>query len=128
MRQPVFFMLVGGIQYLLDAVLFGIFITAGLGTLPSNVASRATAAICGFLLNRYVTFNHRGDTARLFGASLFRFVVFFIIMTITSTGLIMFLEQLAGDSDARRMIYKVSVEAILAVASFFISRNWVFRR
>lgn len=127
MRQPILFVLVGGFQYLLDAALFGIFITTGLGTLPSNITSRATAAATGFLLNRYLTFGKRDDTVQLFSASLIRFLIFFAVMTALSTGLILLLEQLAGDSDTQRIIYKFSVEAVLAVISFFLSRNWVFR-
>lgn len=127
MRQPVLFVLVGGFQYLLDAALFGILITSGLGTIPSNITSRATAAATGFLLNRYVTFSRRNDTVQLFSASLVRFVVFFAIMTIVSTGLIQLLGHLAGDSDTQRIVYKLAVEAVLAVVSFFLSRNWVFR-
>jgi putative flippase GtrA len=127
MRQPVLFVLVGGFQYLLDAALFGILITSGLGTIPSNITSRATAAVTGFLLNRYVTFSRRNDTVQLFSASLVRFVIFFVIMTVLSTGLIELLGKMAGDSEMQRIVYKLGVEAVLAVVSFFLSRNWVFR-
>jgi putative flippase GtrA len=127
MRQPVLFVLVGGFQYLLDITLFGILITFGLATFPSNVTSRAIAAASGFLLNRYLTFGKRNDTAKHFSASLIRFLVFFTIMTVLSTGLILILERLAGDNDSQRIMYKLGVEAVLAVISFFISRNWVFR-
>jgi putative flippase GtrA len=127
MRQPVLFVLVGGFQYLLDAALFGILITVGLGTVPSNITSRAAAAATGFLLNRYVTFSRRNDTVELFSASLFRFVIFWVVMTLVSTGLIQLLEQLAGDSEMQRIFYKLGVEAVLAVVSFFLSRNWVYR-
>jgi putative flippase GtrA len=127
MRQPVLFILVGGFQYMLDAVLFGILISVGIGTIPSNITSRATAAVTGFLLNRYLTFGKRNDNAKLFSSSLIRFLVFFAVMTILSTGLIMLLERWVGDNDTQRIFYKIGVEAVLAIISFFISRNWVFR-
>ena len=127
MRQPVLFVLVGGFQYLLDAALFAILITSGLGTIPANISARATAAASGFLLNRYLTFSRRNDTVQLFSASLVRFVVFFAVMTALSTGLIELLGRMAGDSETQRIIYKLGVEAVLAVVSFFLSRNWVFR-
>ena len=127
MRQPVLFVLVGGFQYLLDAALFSVLITTGLGTLPANITSRATAAATGFVLNRYLTFSQRQDTVRRFSASLIRFVLFFAVMTALSTMLILGLERLAGDSDSQRIMYKFAVEAVLAVISFFLSRNWVFR-
>jgi len=121
------FVLVGGFQYLLDAALFGILITNGLGTIPANVSSRATAAVTGFLLNRYVTFSRRDDTVQLFSASLVRFVLLWVCMTVLSTGLIESLGRIAGDSETQRIIYKLGVEAILAVVSFLVSRYWVFR-
>jgi putative flippase GtrA len=127
MRQPVLFVLVGGFQYLLDAAVFGILITSGLGTIPANITSRATAAATGFFLNRYLTFSHRDDTVGLFSASLVRFLIFFAVMTVVSTGLIGLLGRMAGDSETQRIIYKLGVEAVLAVVSFFLSRNWVFR-
>lgn len=119
--------MVGGFQYLLDAALFGIFITSGLGTIPANITSRAVAAVTGFLLNRYVTFSRREDTVQMFSASLVRFVLFWVFMTILSTGLIELLGRMAGDSETQRIIYKLGVEAVLAVISFLVSRNWVFR-
>jgi putative flippase GtrA len=127
MRQPVLFVLVGGFQYLLDAVMFGIFISIGFGTVPSNIASRATAAATGFLLNRYLTFGKRNDSVQHFSTSLARFLIFFIAMTVLSTGLILLLENVAGDNDSQRIIYKLAVEAVLAVISYFLSKNWVFR-
>jgi putative flippase GtrA len=127
MRQPVLFILVGGFQYILDAALFGILISVGIGTVPSNITSRATAAVIGFLLNRYLTFGKRNDNARLFSASLIRFLVFFAVMTVLSTGLILSLERSVGDNETQRIFYKIGVEAVLAVVSFFLSRNWVFR-
>jgi putative flippase GtrA len=83
--------------------------------------------VTGFLLNRYVTFSRRNDTVQLFSASLVRFVIFFVIMTVLSTGLIELLGKMAGDSEMQRIVYKLGVEAVLAVVSFFLSRNWVFR-
>ena len=127
MRQPVLFILVGGFQYVLDTAFFGILISAGFGTVPSNITSRATAAATGFLLNRYLTFGKRNDNARLFSASLIRFLVFFAVMTVLSTGSILLLEWLVGDNETQRVFYKIGVEAVLAVVSFFLSRNWVFR-
>ena len=77
MRQPVFFVLVGGLQYLVDATLFGMLISAGFPTTGANVSSRITAAILGFFLNRYFTFQQRNDNRQRMVASLVRFGVLF---------------------------------------------------
>ena len=126
-RQSVLFVLAGGFQYLLDAALFGVLITSGFGTIPANITSRATAAVTGFFLNRYLTFSRRDDTVQKFSASLVRFVLYWVFMTFLSTVLIELLGRVVGDSETQRIIYKLGVEAALAVVSFLISRNWVFR-
>ena len=127
MRQPVFFLLVGGFQYVLDAALYALFIGIGIATVPANVTSRATAAAAGFLLNRYWTFGQRNDTVRRFGASLFRFIVLWLTMTLISSLAILALQQAWGSDNASRIMAKLLVEAVLAVASFLVSRFWVFR-
>ena len=127
MRQPLFFLLVGGVQYLLDAGLYALLIGSGVATLPSNLTSRASAAGIGFLLNRYVTFGQRNETLRRFGASLLRFVILFAAMTLISSLAVLWLEDVWGGDNARRIAAKLLVEAGLAVASFLVSRFWVFR-
>ena len=127
MRQPLSFLAVGGLQYLLDSGLYALLISAGVTTLPANIASRASAAGVGFLLNRYVTFGQRDETLKRFSGSLLRFVVLFAAMTAVSTLAVLWLEAAWGGDNTRRIIAKMAVEAVLAVASFLASRFWVFR-
>jgi putative flippase GtrA len=127
MRQPLFFLIVGGIQYLLDAGLFALMISNGVATPPANVTSRASAAAIGFLLNRYLTFGQRDETLRRFGNSLIRFLILFAAMTLISTLAVLWLERVWGNDNTSRIIAKLLVEAVLAVASFLVSRFWVFR-
>lgn len=127
MRQPLLFVMVGGLQYLLDATLFGLLMAAGVPTAPGNVAARVSAAVVGFVLNRYVTFDKRGGSWRVVGASLGRFVALFIGLTALSTLSLLALESVLGDSLGNKLGYKLSTEAVLAVISFFLSRHWVYR-
>lgn len=127
MRQPLLFLLVGGLQYLLDAALFGILLSLGLSTLPANVMSRATAAAGGFLANRYITFSKRSDNFNSFSSSLSRFVGLWLLMTILSTTLIVLLKHWWGDAVEIQVAGKLAVEALLAVLSFLLSKYWVFR-
>lgn len=127
MRQPLFFLIVGGIQYLLDAALYALMISNGVNTLPANITSRASAASIGFLLNRYWTFGQRNESVKRFGSSLLRFLVLFATMTLISTLAVLWLEAVWGDDNMSRIIAKLLVEALLAVASFLVSRFWVFR-
>lgn len=127
MRQPAYFLVVGGIQYLLDASLYALLISGGIATVPANITSRASAAAFGFLLNRYWTFGQRKDTLKRFGVSLGRFIIFWAVMTLISTAAVYTLGVLWGSDNTSRIIAKLVVEAVLAVISFLISRFWVFR-
>jgi len=127
MRQPLYFLIVGGLQYLLDAGLYALMISSGVATLPANITSRASAAAMGFLLNRYLTFGQRNETLERFRNSLLRFIVLFGVMTLISTLAILWLENSWGDDNRQRIIAKMAVEAVLAAASFLVSRFWVFR-
>ena len=127
MRQPIYFLLVGGMQYLIDTLVFALLISSGLATVPANVASRASAAAAGFLSNRYWTFSQRPDTLRRFSRSLVRFLAWWLSMTVVSSLAVLGLESVLGDEDLERILAKVIVEAVLAVISFLVSRYWVYR-
>lgn len=127
MRQPLFFLIVGGTQYLIDTGLYALMISNGVTTLPANITSRASAASIGFLLNRYWTFGQRNESLKRFISSLLRFLVLFAAMTLISTLAVLWLETLWGDDNTSRITAKILVEAVLAVASFLVSRLWVFR-
>ena len=127
MRQPLLFGLVGGLQYLVDGALFALLISAGIGTSPANVTSRACAAGLGFVLNRYLTFGQREETVGRLARSLLRFALLWVSLTLLSTLAVLGLEQLWGAGTGQRIAAKLVVEAVLAVASFLLSRYWVFR-
>lgn len=127
MRQAAFFVLAGLVQAAVDTVLFGALLATGFPTAGSNVVSRVFAALLGFTFNRYVTFGHRSDDWKRFGWSLWRYILLFIVLTLTSTGCILFLEGRFGTALGDRLVYKIAVEAVLAVLSFFVSRHWVYR-
>lgn len=127
MRQPLLYLLVGGLQYVLDAALFGIFLSQGLATVPANVVSRAMVAAGGFVANRYVTFGKRTDNINSFSSSMLRFSGLWLVVTVLSTTLIMLLKQGWGEAVEIQVAGKLLVEAVLAVISFLVSKYWVFR-
>ena len=128
MRQPILFLLVGGLQYLLDTALFGLLLSVGLATMPANIISRASAAVIGFVLNRYLTFQQTNDTLQRAAGSLLRFIILFAVMTLLSTVSLMLLKSWNGGEWGQQIIHKLSVEAILAILSFLASKYWVFRK
>lgn len=134
MRQPVWFVIAGGLQYLFDTLVYGLLIANGLPGTAANILSRGGAALLGFGFNRYITFakagtfSHTGESWSRFSASLLRFAVLWVAMTIASSLLLLAAHGLLGGEVAEKVLYKMVVEAFLALVSFFISRNWVFRK
>ena len=64
---------------------------------------------------------------RRLAGSLFRYIVLWLVLTSASTLLILALARSFGDEVGERIVYKLSVEAVLAVISFLASRYWVHR-
>jgi len=127
MRQPVYFVVVGGLQAGMDTLLFGLMVSVAVPTERANVISRLCAAVIGFLLNRYLTFQNRNETLSRLGFSMARFVILWIALTLLSTASILLLEVVFGANTGNRIGYKIGVEALLAVVSFFAAKYWVYR-
>jgi len=138
MRQPVLFVIAGGLQYGFDTLVYGVLIASGLPGTLANVLSRGGAALLGFGFNRYITFAQAGPFGKTgakggenwsrFSGSLLRFTVLWVTMTIASSLLLLLAQSLLGGGVAEKVIYKMFVEAILALVSFFVSKRWVFRQ
>jgi putative flippase GtrA len=123
LRQVPLFLLMGGVQLVLDsAVTIGLS-RAGLALGLANVIGRVCGAMLGFWLNGRFTFG--GPGSRLGRAALVRFLAAWLLLTAASTlGLAAIASNLSLQA---AWIAKPVVEAALAVASFFISRHWVYR-
>lgn len=124
MRQGVSFVMVGACLILADWGVFVLLTALGMPTVPANVASRAVGALLGFWANGHVTFGER-DAPRLGLHRFVRYVFLWIAMTVVSSLLV----ALVADELALEMAWLVKpvVEASLAVASFLLSRHWVYR-
>ncbi len=123
-RQGILFLLVGGTQLLLDWALFVALTWAGLAVVPSNIMARACAAGSGFWLNGRFTFA-LGSVPKLGRRRLVRFGLLWCALTVLSTVLLGRLAGLSGLEWA--WLAKPLVEAVLAIMSFFIQRQWVYR-
>lgn len=127
MRQPLYFLMAGGLQAGLDTLLFGLMVSVAIPTERANVISRLCAAVIGFLFNRYLTFQNSNETLSRLGFSMARFVMLWITLTILSTASIMLLEAVFGAGTGNKIGYKIGVEAVLAGVSFFAAKYWVYR-
>jgi putative flippase GtrA len=124
LRQGFAFLLVGGVQVLLDWLVFVLVSALGVPAFAANVCGRVAGASLGFWLNGLVTF--RGAEQRaLVGRPLRRFLVMWVALTGLSSLAMAATDHLAGLQTA--WLAKPAVEAVLAVISFFVSRHWVYR-
>jgi putative flippase GtrA len=122
-RQAPLFLLMGGIQLVLDsAVTIGLSRT-GVALGVANVIGRVCGAMLGFWLNGRFTFG--GPGSRLGLAALARFLIAWLLLTGVSTLALAAVESSLGLQAA--WIAKPAVEAALAAVSFFVSRHWVYR-
>lgn len=122
-RQGMLFVLVGGLQLLLDWLVFVLLSWVGLPVIASNLLSRLTAAGCGFYLNGRVTFAAQ-DGPRLGRMRGVKFLVLWSVLTLISTLVMQWLASGPGLNAA--WLAKPLVEAVLAVASFLLQRHWVY--
>ena len=119
--QALLFLVVGGVQFGFDA---GLFVAlTWLGTLPAwaNIVSRLSAACLGFFLNGRLTFGHKALTRGQFA----RYIATWVLLTAVSTATVAGVAAMAGLKWA--WLAKIVVEVVLAVASFLLMRNWVFK-
>ena len=122
------FLIVGGVQIVVDASLFAvIFIFTG-EPLLGNVISRASAAIVGFVLNRRYTFDacRTGEARR----QALRYILLWLVLTVLSTALVGAGNAfLGGVPHGREWLigFKILIEAVLALVSYLGMRYGVFR-
>ncbi|MCP5207402.1 MAG: GtrA family protein [Hahellaceae bacterium] len=125
-KQFALFILVGGIQYLLDASVFSILI---LYLTPefANVFSRMAGAASGYILNGRYTFKSEGK-AVISTSGFFRFTAVWCFMTAISTLSISLLMSWSSNNDWGFAVFsKLLVEAVMVVFSFALQKFFVFR-
>lgn len=115
------FLLVGGVQFVLDAGLFVLLTWLGAVPFWANLLARFSAALLGFLLNGKLTFKQ----SRLGRYQLWKYVLLWAGLTALSTGAVVTAGRLAGLEGA--WMAKIVIEILLAGLSFVLMRQWVFR-
>lgn len=123
-RQLLLFLLIGGLQVLVDWTVFVLTTHLGLSLVTGNLAGRVSGALLGFWLNGRYTFAHGGQP-RLDGVHVRRFIIAWLLMTTLSTLLLWAVEQ-RFDLQAA-WLAKPAVEALMALIGFVVWRQWVYR-
>lgn len=123
-RQGRHYLMIGGIQWLVDwGVMVGLS-HLGLPIEPANVAGRISGAVLGYWLNGKWTF--AGDDTALGRMQLQRFLLMWLCTTIASTWAMGSIDAWFGLKWA--WLAKPGVEAVLGLFGFVLSRHWVYKR
>jgi putative flippase GtrA len=123
-RQSRHYLIIGGIQWLVDwGVMVGL---SHLGMLvePANIAGRISGALLGYWLNGKLTF--AGDDTTVGRTQLRRFVMMWLCTTAVSTWSMGLIDDHLGLKWA--WLAKPGVELALGVIGFLLSRHWVYKR
>ena len=122
-RQGSRYLVVGGLQWLLDWAVMVALSHLGMAVAAANVSGRVSGALLGYWLNGKVTF---ADGGVVLGPTQFRrFAVMWLCTTAAST------LAVAGIDGALGLTYawlaKPLVEILLGVVGFVASRHWVYK-
>lgn len=125
-KQFALYILIGGIQYALDALTFALA-ALSLPITQANFLSRATGALAGYFLNRHITFAEHVSSAKDTYRPL-RYILVWFVMSIISTMTINQLVDYTHSNDwGMSIVIKLGVEATLVAVSFLLQRTLVFR-
>lgn len=123
-RQGRHYLVIGGLQWLVDWGVMVALSHLGLRIGVANVAGRVSGALLGFWLNGRITFT--GDEHTIGRRQLLRFVVMWLVMTALSTVAIEAIDGLLGRKWA--WLGKPLIELTLGLIGFVGSRQWVYRK
>lgn len=123
-RQGKHYLVIGGIQWLVDwGVMVGLS-HMGMAVEPANIAGRISGALLGYWLNGKLTF--AGDDTAVGRTQLQRFVMMWLCTTAISTWSMGAIDDYLGLTWA--WLAKPGVELVLGVIGFVLSRHWVYKR
>ena len=124
-KQLLTYIIVGGVQYILDAATFSLLIFV-LPAGEANVLARLVGAFSGYILNGHFTFHNKNKSNLNFKVFL-RFIFVWLLMTIISTLAISHLLTIFAQGWSVSVIVKLAVEAVLVLMSFTLQKLFVFK-
>jgi putative flippase GtrA len=123
-RQGRHYLLIGGIQWLVDWAVMVALSHFGMRVGPANVAGRVSGALLGYWLNGKLTF--AGEDTAVGRTQLLRFLAMWLVTTAISTWSMTHIDELFGLGWA--WLAKPAIELALGVLGFVLSRHWVYKR
>lgn len=123
-RHARHYLLIGGIQWLVDWGVLVLLTHLGMALAPANILGRVAGALLGYWLNGKLTF--AGEDTAIGRTQLLRFVAMWLCTTAISTWSLGSIDAAVGLKWA--WLAKPGVEAVLGVIGFLLSRHWVYRK
>lgn len=123
-RHARHYLLIGGVQWLVDWGVLVLLTQYGMQVEAANVCGRIAGALLGYWLNGKITF--AGEDTAVGRTQLMRFVAMWLGTTAVSTWSMGYIDDVAGLKWA--WLAKPALELALGVVGFLLSRHWVYRR
>ncbi len=123
-RHARHYLLIGGIQWLVDWGVLVLLTHLGMAVAPANILGRVAGALLGYWLNGKLTF--AGEDTAIGRTQLLRFVAMWLFTTTISTWSLGSIDAAVGLKWA--WLAKPAVEGVLGVIGFLLSRHWVYRK
>ena len=123
-RQGRHYLLIGGVQWLLDWGVMVLLSHLGLAIEPANICGRISGAMLGFWLNGKLTF--AADDTHVGRHAAMRFLVMWIALTVLNTWIVAHLDDAFGLRMAQ--LLKPGADLLSGGIGFLLSRHWVYRK
>jgi putative flippase GtrA len=122
-RQGRHYLLIGGVQWLVDWGVMVLISHLGVMVEVANVCGRISGALLGFWLNGKITFAN--EETNLGRRQLQRFLLMWLCNTAISTWTMGQIDATFGLQWA--WLAKPAVELALGVVGFLLSRHWIYK-
>ncbi len=123
-RQGRHYLVIGGVQWLVDWGVMVALSHLGMRVGPANVLGRISGALLGYWANGKLTF--AGEDTAVGRTQLMRFLAMWLATTAISTWSMTHIDDLFGLRWA--WLAKPGIEIVLGMLGFVLSRHWIYKR
>lgn len=118
--QLIRFLVVGASGYVVNLAVFSLALYLGAHYIPAAIIAFIIAWVNNFLLNRYWTFEARGDAMMGQGAR-------YLLVSLVALGANLIILQLLVDAGLGETLSQAIAIVLVTPLSYLLSRRWSFR-
>lgn len=125
-REFLTFFVIGCLQFGIDSLLLLFYVHLGLPIAISNILSRASAAVCGYMMNAFFNFGRHRSNFNQYSAG--RFLILWVALTAVSTLAVsaVVLFAISKSNFFGLAIAKIIIELTLFIVSYSVCKHWVY--